>query len=67
MSPTYDSSKGDYTRRVFTKDHITTGTVTISSLQNAYPYLPDLLDPRLEIGIKLVTDWIQSTTTNVPL
>lgn len=57
----------DYRKRAFTKAYTTQGTVTISSLKQAYTYLPDLLDPRLEIGIELVPDWIQSTTTNVPL
>lgn len=57
----------DYKNRAFTKNYITQGTVRISSLKQAYPYLPDLLDPRLEIAIKLEPKWIQSTTTNVPL
>ena len=57
----------EYKNRAFTKDYLTVGTVTINSLQQAYTYLPDLLDPRLEIGIKLIPKWIQSTTTNVPL
>lgn len=57
----------DYRNRAFTKNYITQGTVRISSLKQAYPYLPDLLDPRLEIAVKLVPDWKQSTTTNVPL
>ncbi len=57
----------DFKERVFTKNHITQGTVTISSLKDAYTYLPDLLDPRLEVGIQLVPNWIQVTTTNVPL
>ena len=57
----------DWKKRAFTKSYTTQGTVRISSLKQAYTYLPDLLDPRLEIGIKLVPNWIQSTTTNVPL
>ena len=57
----------DYKKRAFTKAYTTQGTVTISSLKQAYTYLPDLMDPRLEIGIELVPSWIQSTTTNVPL
>ena len=57
----------DWMKRVFTKNYTTQGTVRISSLSQAYTYLPDLLDPRLEIGIKLVPNWIQSTPTNVPL
>ena len=67
IRPNYVASEGEHTKRVFTKDFITRGTVIISSLQQAYTYLPDLLDPRLEIGIRLVPDWIQVTTTNVPL
>lgn len=57
----------DEQKRVFTKDFITRGTVTIKSLNEAYSFLPDLLDPRLEVGIELVPKWIQATTTNVPL
>ena len=57
----------DFLKRAFTKDFITKGTVTINSLEKVYNYLPDLLDPRLEIAVKLVPEWIQSTTTNVPL
>ena len=57
----------DWKKRAFTKSYTTQGTVQISSLRQAYTYLPDLLDPRLEIGIKLVPNWILSTPTNVPL
>ena len=64
--PTEKDDK-DYKYRVFTKNHITKGVVKISSLKDAYTYLPDLLDPRLEVGIQLIPSWIQSTTTNVPL
>ena len=56
-----------YKNRVFTKDYITQGIVKIESLKQAYTYLPDLMDPRLEVMLKLEPDWIQSTTTNVPL
>lgn len=57
----------DFQKRVFTKNHLTKGVIKISSLKEAYTYLPDLLDPRLEVGIQLIPDWIQSTTINVPL
>ena len=57
----------DYQTRVFTKNHITKGVVKISSLKEAYTYLPDLLDPSLEVGIQLIPDWIQSTSVSVPL
>ena len=57
----------DWKKRVFTKAYTTQGTVRISSLKQAHTYLPDLLDPRLEIGVKLIPNWILSTPTNVPL
>lgn len=56
-----------YKKRAFTKGYITQGTVRITSLRQAHTYLPDLLAPRLEIGVKLNTEWKQSTTTNVPI
>lgn len=62
-----DGQAEDYKQRVFTKGYYTQGTVRLSSLRQAYPYLPDLLDPRLEIGIRLVPDWTQATSTSVPL
>lgn len=57
----------DFQKRVFTKNHLTKGVITISSLKEAYTYLPDLLDPRLEVGIQLIPDWVQSTSVSVPL
>ena len=58
---------GDYANRVFTQDHTTTMTMSVASLAKAYTCMPDLLAPRLEIGVQIVTDWVQSTTTNVEL
>ena len=57
----------DYTNRVFTQDYTTTMSMSISSLANAYTSMPDLLAPRLEVGVQVVTKWIQATTTNVEL
>ena len=57
----------DYTNRVFTQDYITTMSMRVTSLAKAYTCMPDLLAPRLEIGIQVVTKWIQATTTNVEL
>ena len=57
----------DYTNRVFTQDYITTISMNVTSLAKAYTCMPDLLAPRLEIGIQVVTKWIQATTTNVEL
>ena len=63
QSPTTD----DYTKRVFTKHYITHATVKIKDLSQAHPYLPDLLDPRLEVGIVVEPKWIPADPTNVPL
>ena len=58
---------GTYANRVFTQDYTTTMTMSVTSLAKAYTCMPDLLAPRLEIGVQVVTKWIQATTTNVEL
>jgi len=58
---------GDCAGRVFTQDYYTKVDVTVNSLAKAYSCIPDLLEPRLEIGVQVVTQWIQSTTTTVKL
>jgi len=57
----------DYANRVFTQDYITTMSMSVTSLAKAYTCMPDLLAPRLEVGVQVVTKWIQATTTNVEL
>lgn len=58
-----DAIKG----RVFTQDHTTVVTMEIVSLANAYSCMPDLLTPRLEIGVQVTMNWEQSTPTTVKL
>ena len=58
---------GDYAGRVFTQDFTTTMSMSVTSLANAYTSMPDLLAPRLEVGVQIVTHWIQASTTNVEL
>lgn len=53
--------------RVFTRDYTTSLTVKIESLAKAYNVLPDLLTPRLEMGVQFMTQWIQSTPTDIQL
>lgn len=53
--------------RVFTQDHVTTVNTKVSSLANAYNVLPDLIGGRLELGVELVSSWVQAETTNVIL
>lgn len=62
-----DQGSGEYANRVFTKDFTTTMTMKVNSLAKAYSCLPDLLAPRLEIGVEVTTQWVQSTPTVVPL
>ena len=57
----------DYAKRVFTQDYTTTVNMTVTSLANAYTCMPDLLEPRLEIGVELTTKWEQTTPTTVIL
>lgn len=58
---------GAYAGRVFTQDYTTAVTMTVTSLANAYSCMPDLLSPRLEIGVQVQTQWEQSTPTTVKL
>ena len=58
---------GAYADRVFTQDYTTTMSMSVTSLAKAYTCMPDLLAPRLEVGVQVVTKWIQATTTNVEL
>ena len=63
------AGKGEdnYAGRVFTQDYTTKVSMKVTSLANAYSCMPDLLAPRLEIGVEVTTDWIQSTSTTVIL
>ena len=57
----------DYKKHVFTQDYITTMTMKVESFAKAYNVVPNLLSPRLEIGVQVVTDWMQAEPTNVML
>ena len=67
MADPANKGTGAYANRVFTQDYTTTMSMRVTSLAKAYTCMPDLLAPRLEIGIQVVTKWIQATTTNVEL
>lgn len=56
-----------YDNRVFTQDHTTTVEITVSSLAKAYNVLPNLLSPRLEMGLVLTPKWEQATPSDVIL
>ena len=61
------ASADDYKKRVFTQDHTTTMTMKVESLAKAYNVVPNLLSPRLEVGVQVITDWMQAEPTNVML
>lgn len=62
-----DDVPDEVRKRVFTQDYVTTVSTKVETLANAYNVLPDLLGGRLELGVKLTTNWIQAETTNVIL
>lgn len=65
-APNDDPTK-DYTKRVFTKNCLTIASMKVESLAKAYNIVPDLTSARLEIGVQITPQWIQTTPTNVPL
>lgn len=67
LDPAGKGGEGKYAGRVFTQDYTTKVSMKVTSLANAYSCMPDLLAPRLEIGVEVTTDWIQSTPTTVIL
>jgi len=60
-------SPSAYDNRVFTQDYTTTVQFTVKSLEKAYNVLPDLMSPRLELGLELTPQWVQTTPTDVEL
>lgn len=51
--------------RVFTQDYTTTLNLKVMSLAKAYNVVPNLLSPRLEMGVQLVTKWVSTTPEEV--
>ena len=62
-----DDDRLDIRDRVFTQDYTTTVNMKVSSLEKAYNAVPNLLGPRLELGVELITDWIQATPDEILL
>ncbi len=60
-----DEATGTDKTRVFTQDQTTTVTLKVNGLAKAYNVMPNLLSPRLEIGVTLTTQWEQTTPTVV--
>lgn len=51
--------------RVFTQDYTTTLNMKVTGLEKAYNVVPNLLSPRLEMGVELVSKWVGTTPEEV--
>lgn len=58
---------GEQISSVFCRDHITTVTAKVTSLDKAYNTVPDLRSPQLEIGMLAEMQWIQVSPSSVKL
>jgi hypothetical protein len=60
-----DAEPYDY--RIFTQDYTTIININVTTLAKAYNVLPNLLSPRLEMGLELTPQWEKATPTDVVL
>lgn len=56
-----NDSRTEIRDRVFTQDYTTTLNMKVTGLEKAYNVVPNLLSPRLELGIELVPKWVATT------
>lgn len=57
LEPSTDAAYTDMDNKVFKQDFVTTAKVTINSLAHAYNCIPDLKNPKLELGLSVDLDW----------
>ena len=60
-----DDSRTEIRDRVFTQDYTTTLNIKVTSLEKAYNVVPNLLSPRLEMGLVLEPKWVGTTPDEV--
>lgn len=65
INPMDKDQNGDSRPQAFTQDEYTTIHATVKTLANAYNVMPNLMNPRLEIGVELTPKWTLSTPINV--
>ena len=53
--------------RVFKQDYVTTAKVTINSLAHAYNCIPDLKNPKLELGLSVDLEWKEGLVDDVTI
>lgn len=57
VDPSTQDASIDYNRRVFTRDCTTELQMQVVSLKKAYNVMPNLLSPRLELGVVVYDSW----------
>jgi hypothetical protein len=60
-----EDSRTNIRDRVFTQDYITTLNMKVTGLSKAYNVVPNLLSPRLELGVELKVNWESTTPEEV--
>ena len=60
-----DDERTEIRDRVFTQDYTTILNMKVTGLEKAYNVVPNLLSPRLEMGIELVPKWVATTPDEV--
>ncbi len=54
-------------KKAFVRDYVTTVTLSVGSLKNAYNTLPDLRMPQLELGLSVDLSWQQGITQTIAI
>ena len=67
LEPSTDGTYSDMDEKVFKQDYVTTAKVTISSLAHAYNCIPDLKEPKLELGLSVDLDWESGLVDDVTI
>ena len=60
-----DDERMEIRDRVFTQDYTTTLNIKVKGLEKSYNVVPNLLSPRLEMGIELTPKWVATTPDEV--
>ena len=68
LDPTKEGlSKPTGVNRVFIQDYVTTANFNITSLKDAYNYIPDLRTSGINVGLAVDLSWQKGITFNVDL
>lgn len=61
------SSGGQSFNSVFLQDYVTSATLSVTSLANARNVIPNMKVKQLDLGVQVTINWLQSTSTTVPM